>query len=146
MSQKLLKNCLHVVNNDRGEIIALKFNILCVRDETTWIPTPTGWGIQIGVFRHRKGYSVRPHYHLREPRGRHIGCEALYVVRGKVRVKLFDEETREELGELVLGPNDIIAMCSAHSLEVLEDAIAVEVKEGPYPGQLADKRYLGSTT
>lgn len=70
-----------------------------------------------------------------------LGCEALFIVKGKLKVKLFDEY-REFLKDLILSKGDCLVMACVHSIEVLDDVLVLEVKEGSYPGKEHDKVWL----
>ena len=140
-SQKPSGSCVEEVKDPKGNTVAVKFSITCMEGEGTWIPTPTSWGIQVGIFKHSKGYSVGAHTHPRERRDKHSGCEALYVIKGCLKVELYDEEGRV-LGNTTLGEGECLVMACGHSVEVLDDALVLEIKEGPYPGLRYDKRWL----
>lgn len=144
MSQKPLENCVEEIRDFKGNVVAIKFSATCMVSEGTWIPTPASWGLQAGIFKHSKGYSVRAHVHPRERYGKYIGCEMLYVVKGRLKVKLFDENGGA-LSSVVLNEGDCLVMSCGHSVEVLEDALVIEVKEGPYPGPERDKEWLEET-
>lgn len=67
-------------------------------------------------------------------------CEMLLVLRGRVRVILYDEGAPVE--ELVLSSGEGIVMKCGHEVTILEDSQILEVKEGPYPGPDRDKIWL----
>ena len=93
------------------------------------------------MVKHSKGYKVAPHLHIRDRSGIVIGSEALIVVRGRIKVALFDE-SGQYLEEVELREGMGIVMCCGHSVEFLEESVVIEVKEGPYPGAEEDKVWL----
>lgn len=139
--QESLKACVEEIRDSNGRFIALRLNISCAKGEGTWIPTPSDWGLQVGVFKHGRGYTVGAHLHPRERYSKYIGCESLFVIRGRLRVRLFDEKGNS-IRELTIAEGDCLVMACAHSVEVLEDALVLEVKEGPYPDKERDKVWL----
>jgi hypothetical protein len=67
--------------------------------------------------------------------------EMLHVVEGRVDVGVHTGEGL--LAErVVLGPGDTVLLFEGHDTVFLERSRLVEVKEGPYPGPQADKRWL----
>jgi hypothetical protein len=94
--------------------------------------TPNDFSLQLGHMTRPVGYRVVPHVH--NPVERHtIGTqEVLFIKSGRVRIDFYSfDRTYIESRELAAG--DIILLAGAgHSLEVLEEATIVEIKNGPY--------------
>lgn len=133
------------IKDSNGNLIAIHFNVFNISEEGIWIPTPSAWGLQVGVFKHGKGYRVSAHLHPRERYGKHLGCEILFVIEGELKVKLFDKK-ENNIDEIIISKGDCLAMTCAHSVEVLEEALVLGVKEGPYPGKELDKVWLRRLT
>jgi mannose-6-phosphate isomerase-like protein (cupin superfamily) len=92
--------------------------------------------LQLGYMRRERGYRIRPHVHQRAPRTIEYTNEVLIVRSGRVRVDFYDD-SHGIARSLVLEPNDIILLMEAgHGFEMLEDAEIVEVKQGPYVGEI----------
>ncbi len=96
---------------------------------------------QLGFMSRPKGYVVQPHRHRHVARTVTRTQEVLFVRRGRVRVDLFLED-----GHLVrsvtLNPGDVIMLIDGgHALEMLEMTEIIEVKQGPYTGDM-DKEIL----
>lgn len=51
-------------------LIAIRFNISSVKGDGTWMLSSPKWGLQVGIFKHNKGYIVEPHLHIRERYGK----------------------------------------------------------------------------
>jgi hypothetical protein len=67
--------------------------------------------------------------------------EALFVRKGKVRVDFYSKQ-QEYRTSRVLGAGDVILLISGgHGFEVLEDLNMVEVKQGPYAGDMDKTRF-----
>ena len=94
--------------------------------------SPLEYSLQLGYMSREKGYQVMPHIHNPVHR-KTIGTqEVLFVKSGVIRIDFYSfEQVYLESRELSGG--DIILLAGAgHGIEVLEDAIIVEVKNGPF--------------
>ncbi len=94
--------------------------------------TPNDFSLQLGHMTRPVGYRVVPHVH--NPVERHtIGTqEVLFIKNGRVRIDFYSFE-RAYIESRELAAGDIILLAGAgHSLEVLEEATIVEIKNGPY--------------
>ena len=61
--------------------------------------------------------------------------------RGKVRVDVYDEQ-KNYLESRILAAGDIIHLSSGgHGFVMLEDSVIVEIKQGPYVGELDKDRF-----
>lgn len=103
--------------------------------------TPSDFSQQLGYMSHPKGYKIEPHIHLRVERAITLTQEVLLVKRGKVRVNFYgDDEIFRESRDLNAG--DIILLASGgHGFEMLEDAEMIEIKQGPYAGDMDKLRF-----
>jgi hypothetical protein len=62
--------------------------------------------------------------------------EALFIRKGRVRIDFYTREQEYQTSRVV-GPGDVILLISGgHGFEVLEDLNMVEVKQGPYAGDV----------
>ena len=65
--------------------------------------------------------------------------EVLIVQRGRCEVDVYSEDRRlVATRELALG-DILISVAGGHGFRVLEDLVLLEVKQGPYPGEWAEK-------
>ncbi len=96
--------------------------------------TPTDCEQQLGAMAWPKGHTIAPHVHNEVERTIMRTQEVLVIHRGRVRVDLYGED-RRYLESRVLDPGDIILLASGgHGFTILEDAVIVEIKQGPYVG------------
>jgi hypothetical protein len=96
--------------------------------------------LQLGVSSYASGELIPAHAHLRTEVTVPTGQEFILVQSGKLRVKLYDAATRQQLSALDLSGGDMILLVSgAHGFEVLEPCQIVEVKQGPYLSKERDK-------
>ena len=94
--------------------------------------SPTDFSLQLGHMSRPAGYQVVPHIH--NPVHRHtVGTqEVLFIKKGVIRVDFYAFDQRY-LESRQLSAGDLIMLAGAgHGIEVLEDAVIVEVKNGPY--------------
>jgi len=88
------------------------------------------------------GESFPPHEHLPLERSTVGTREAWIVIEGEVSVTVFDE-AGTPVHVLPLGRGDCFVLFrGAHSMKVTQPTVMYEVKNGPYRGQAADKRWL----
>jgi len=108
--------------------------------ETTFITEPTATQ-QLGYIVYPKGHTITPHQH--KPQLRQIvgTTEVILVKHGAVEAVLFDNQ-RKFIAKKLLNSGDIIILLNGgHGFEILEDAVLVEIKQGPYmPND--DKEYF----
>jgi hypothetical protein len=106
--------------------------------ETISFFTPDSFSQQLGYLPHKKGNIIKPHKHKINRREILYTQEVLFIKKGKVKVNFYKDETNF-IGSETVKEGDIILLCGGgHGFEVLEDAIMIEVKQGPYMG-LDDK-------
>jgi len=105
--------------------------------------TPGDYSQQLGAMRHPAGHVIEPHVHNPVPRAVHYTHEALFLRRGRLRVDFYqDDGTYLESREL--GAGDVILLVAGgHGFEVLDEVEMIEVKQGPYVGDLDKTRFSG---
>ena len=88
-----------------------------------------------------KGYVIEPHVHNPVPREVHFTQEVLFIKSGRIRVDFYKED-QSYFESRTLGKGDIILLASGgHGFEMLESSEIVEVKQGPYAGNLDKTRF-----
>lgn len=126
-----MKRILH-----QGRVVALKISALT--DGTGPVTEPDG-ALQVLTLKYPKGKLVAPHIHVPHHRETNLLQECLVVVRGKLRVSFFDEDSKPfDHVDIVTG-EACITLSVAHSVEFLEDSEVIEIKNGPY---IEDKKLL----
>jgi hypothetical protein len=97
--------------------------------------------LQVLVSLRHKSSTPDPHFHLyREKDTSEKIQESWYVVSGKILCHLFNEEN-ELMESVTLQAGWLcVTYAGGHSFEVLEDAILLEHKTGPYSGRADDKQ------
>ena len=108
---------------------------------TTEFITPADYKQQVGFVTRAAGESVTAHRHL--PLDRHIigTSEVLFVRRGRMIARLYDDR-RALVAMRTLEAGDVILLVSGgHGFEMLEDTVLLEVKQGPYTGMEEKERF-----
>ncbi len=100
--------------------------------------------IQMSALRLYKGQTFEPHKHVwKKGEKKVIAQESWVVVRGKVKCKLYDIDSKL-IAEPILNAGDCsITLEGGHTYEILEqETFVYEYKTGPYKGQKNDKIFL----
>ena len=96
---------------------------------------------QLAYMKHPKGKIIQPHLHTSVKREVHFTKEVLFIKQGKLRVDLYDD-LKNYLESRILSIGDVILLSTGgHGFTVLEDLIMIEVKQGPYAGELDKTRF-----
>jgi hypothetical protein len=96
---------------------------------------------QLAYMNRPAGYRIAPHVHNRVERQVAFTLEALFVKSGKVRLDLYSQE-RTLVASRVLTAGDIVLLTSGgHGFEMLEPTEMIEVKQGPYAGDMDKERF-----
>ncbi len=104
--------------------------------------TPNEFSQQLAAMGHPKGKVIPPHVHNSVPREVHFTKEVLLIKKGKLRVDFYDDN-QSYLESRILHPNDVILLAlGGHGFEVLEDLQMIEVKQGPYAGEMDKIRFM----
>ena len=113
--------------------------------ENDWVKglnfiTPDDLFIQAGSWWYDKGKILDSHTHQEFERTASRTQETVYVKRGKMKVKLFDEQ-HNFLEDYILNQGDLAVFAyGGHGYEILEDNTQIiETKNGPFTGVEKDK-------
>lgn len=103
--------------------------------------TPDDFSQQLGYMNRPKDYVIEPHVHNLVERKVVLTQEVLLIKSGKVRVDFYDDD-RMYLESRVLTSGDVVLLASAgHGFKMLEQSEIIEVKQGPYCGELDKVRF-----
>ncbi len=101
--------------------------------------TPPTEALQLLTIRREKGETVRPHRHVPRKRITRVLQECLMVVRGRIRVELYDGAGRVFRAVTICGGEALILLGVPHAVHFLEDSFVYETKNGPFR---EDKEWL----
>lgn len=103
--------------------------------------TPDDFSQQLAYMKRPKDYVIAPHVHNSVPREVQFTKEVLYLKSGKVRVDFYDDQ-QNYLESTILNAGDVILLAfGGHGFEMLEESEIIEVKQGPYAGDLDKTRF-----
>ena len=103
--------------------------------------TPDDFSQQLAYMNHKQGKIIEPHTHNALKREIHFTQEVLLLKSGKLKVDIYRSD-RSFLNTFVLTEGDVILLAGGgHGFEALEDIEMIEVKQGPYSGDL-DKTHF----
>lgn len=103
--------------------------------------TPDDFSQQLAYMNRAKDYVIPPHVHNAVQRNVHFTQEVLIIKSGKVRVDYYDED-KNYLESRVLNQGDVVLLAyGGHGFEMLEDSEIIEVKQGPYAGEMDKVRF-----
>ena len=109
-------------------------------EKTTFV-TPDSYYQQTGFVVYPKDGYVRRHAHLPIRRQLVGTSEALMVRKGRVEAELYAPD-RTPLGVWILEEGDIILLVGCgHGFRCLEDTVFLEIKQGPYTGEVEKEAF-----
>ncbi len=98
--------------------------------------------LQLGYIVYSAGKSIAPHIHKLAARYIRGTPEVLYVRKGRMRTIFYNNEKARK-GEVILSQGDVILLLEGgHGFEMLEDTVLMEIKQGPYLGELDKERFV----
>lgn len=103
--------------------------------------TPNDFSQQLAFMKHPIGKIIQPHVHNAVQREVHFTKEVLFIRKGKVRVDFYTEH-QAYLESYILETGDVILLSEGgHGFEMLEETEMIEVKQGPYAGEMDKTRF-----
>lgn len=105
--------------------------------------TPNEFSQQLAYMKHPKGKIIEPHVHNAVKREVHFTKEVLILKKGVLRVDFYGND-QKYLESKILKKGDVIILATGgHGFEVLEEIEMIEVKQGPYAGEMDKTRFEG---
>jgi len=103
--------------------------------------TPDDFSQQLAYMKHPVGKVIDPHVHNPVTREVRLTQEVLFLKRGRLRVDFFDQ-MKNYLSSRTLVSGDVILLAAGgHGFEALEEIEMIEVKQGPYAGDMDKTRF-----
>jgi hypothetical protein len=104
--------------------------------------TPDNFSQQLGYMKRPAGYKITPHLHLPVKREIMFTKEVLFIKSGKVKINFYSEE-KLYIGSEILTDGDVILLAyGGHGFDIIEDSEIIEVKQGPYAGEMDKLRFV----
>jgi len=109
-------------------------------DKTAFI-TDSSDVLQLGHIVYPAGSSITPHIHNNVERTIEGTPEVLIVQKGKIKTIFYNKDKKRK-GDIILEEGDVILLLDGgHGFEMLEDTVLMEIKQGPYLGELDKERF-----
>ena len=103
--------------------------------------TPSDFSQQLGYMNRSKGYKIQPHIHNKVERTIDYTQEVLFIKNGLVRVDFYKTD-KTYYKSKILNTGDVILLSfGGHGFEMLEDSEIIEVKQGPFAGNIDKSRF-----
>ena len=103
--------------------------------------TPDDFSQQLAYMKREKGYEIPPHVHNLVQREVNYTQEVLVIKSGKLRVDFYNDN-KAYIESRILNKGDIILLASGgHGFKMIEESEIIEVKQGPYAGELDKVRF-----
>lgn len=103
--------------------------------------TPDNFSQQLAYMKRPKNYIIPPHVHNPVVREVQLTQEVLFIKNGKVRVDFYDDD-KCYIESTILEAGDVILLAhGGHGFEMLEESEIIEVKQGPYAGEMDKVRF-----
>ncbi len=100
---------------------------------------------QMGYMAHKEGDIINAHSHNNTEKIITANSEVLVIKKGKMRLDLYTQDG-EYVESIVLEKGDIVLLQQGgHGFKCLENAEMIEVKQGPYLGDIDKVCYKGIT-
>ena len=133
-------------NVDKGELLHIIYRLGDIVDFRENI-TPAEEFLQVASIKMDNGHTFKAHKHIKQIRTTNIAQESWVVIRGRVKVFLYDLDDNI-IETPILNQGDCsITFRGGHNYESLDDGtIVYEFKTGPYQGIEKDKVFLEKQT
>ncbi len=125
----------------RGKLYATYFNVQDAEEGLSFISEENEF-IQVGLWNYKPKKVLPAHFHNEYPREATRTCESIYVVKGKIKCNLYTK-SGSIIKSFILKKNEMaIQIYGAHEYEILEEALVIETKNGPYFGPEIDRKRI----
>jgi len=125
----------------KGKLYAVYFDVLEANDGLSFISDDEDF-IQVGIWNYSPKKILPAHYHNEYPREATRTCESVFVVRGKIKCNIYTKSGRF-IDTFDLNENEMVMqLYGVHEYEILDKAIVVETKNGPYFGPEKDRKRI----
>jgi len=105
--------------------------------------TPDDFSQQLAYMHHKKGKKIIPHSHKPLKREIRFTQEVLFLKRGRLKVDIYQNNHTYHSTHILDAGDAILLAGGGHGFEVLEDIEMIEVKQGPYAGDMDKTHFEG---
>jgi len=131
----------HIKDGDIDLALIVRRNY---RNEGIEFFTPNSYSQQIGYMNRPAGYVIQPHVHNPVTREVQYTNEVLIVRSGRVQVDFYSEQQVYLFSRELVQGDIVLLIRGGHGFNMLEATEMIEVKQGPYAGDLDKTRFVPS--
>ncbi len=103
--------------------------------------TPDDFSQQLAYMKRDEEYIIPPHVHNQVQRDVFLTKETIFIRKGKVRIDYYDDD-KKYFESKILETGDVVLLAfGGHGFKMLEKTEMVEVKQGPYVGEMDKTRF-----
>lgn len=135
-----MKSLIEIKKKDQLLAIILKANY---QSEGVDFITPGEYSQQVAYMHHPEGKVIDAHVHNIVHRDVVMTQEVLFVKKGKLRVDFYDIYKDYVQSEIIEAGDVLLLASGGHGFKVIEEVEMIEVKQGPYSGELDKVRFEG---
>ena len=128
------------VCDNNGKILAIIIKATYNKDGITFV-TPDDFSQQLAYMHHTAGHVILPHIHNEVKREILYTKEVLVIKKGKLRCDFYTDEKQYIKSECVESGDVILLASGGHGFECIEETEMIEIKQGPYAGELDKERF-----
>ncbi len=103
--------------------------------------TPDDFSQQLAYMKRPANHVIVPHVHNVVKREVQFTNEVLVIKKGKIRVDFYDDDKKYLQSSLLQAGDVILLAFGGHGFETLEECEMIEVKQGPFVGDLDKMRF-----
>jgi hypothetical protein len=103
--------------------------------------TPDSFSQQVAYMKRGFEYRIEPHVHKIVNRDISVTQEVLLIKSGKVRVDFYSNGKKYIESRILLQGDVILLADGGHGFKMLEESEIIEVKQGPYAGDMDKERF-----
>jgi quercetin dioxygenase-like cupin family protein len=103
--------------------------------------TPNEFSQQLASMSYSPGKIIPAHTHNPVRREVSYTQEALFIRKGKLRVDFFSMQREYQTSRILRAGDVLLLISGGHGFEVLEELNMIEVKQGPYAGEMDKTRF-----
>src|ERR1700738_2950390 len=104
--------------------------------------TPNEFSQQLASMSYSPGKIIPAHTHNPVRREVSYTQEALFIRKGKLRVDFFSMQREYQTSRILRAGDVLLLISGGHGFEVLEELNMIEVKQGPYAGEMDKTRFI----
>lgn len=135
-----MKKIEQIVSNNDNDILAIIIYADYSSEGVNFF-TPNEFSQQLAYMKHPSGKKIQPHIHNEITRNVMLTQEVLVIKSGTIQVDLYDNQRKFVVSKLLTAGDIILLASGGHGFEVIEDVEMIEIKQGPYAGDMDKTRF-----